>query len=49
MVAEIELPPQEIVNEAWRLFQPGVRHRFGLLEWPALRRKLDRIDTSYKN
>lgn len=45
----IELPPQEVVNEAWRLFQPGVRRRFGLLEWPALLRKLDRIDTSYKN
>jgi ribulose-5-phosphate 4-epimerase/fuculose-1-phosphate aldolase len=46
---EIELPPQEVVNEAWRLFQPGVRRRFGLLEWPALLRKLDKIDTSYKN
>jgi hypothetical protein len=49
MVAEIELPPQEVVNEAWRLFQPGVRRRFGVLEWPALLRKLDKIDTSYKN
>ena len=46
---EIELPPQEVVNEAWRLFQPGVRRRFGLLEWPALLRKLDKLDTSYKN
>jgi hypothetical protein len=46
---EIELPPQEVVNEAWRLFQPGVRRRFGLLEWPALLRKLDKVDTSYKN
>jgi ribulose-5-phosphate 4-epimerase/fuculose-1-phosphate aldolase len=46
---EIELPPQEVVNEAWRLFQPGVRRRFGLLEWPALLRKLDKGDTSYKN
>ena len=46
---EIELPPEEVVNEAWRLFQPGVRRRLGLLEWPALLRKLDKIDTSYKN
>jgi len=45
----IELPPEEVVNEAWRLFQPGVRRRFGLLEWPALLRKLDKVDTSYKN
>jgi ribulose-5-phosphate 4-epimerase/fuculose-1-phosphate aldolase len=46
---EIELPPQEVVNEAWRLFQPGVRRRFGLLEWPALLRKLDKVDPSYRN
>ena len=46
---EIELPPQEVVNETWRLFQPGVRRRFGLLEWPALLRKLDKVDTSYRN
>jgi ribulose-5-phosphate 4-epimerase/fuculose-1-phosphate aldolase len=46
---EIELPPEEVVNEAWHLFQPGVRRRFGLLEWPALLRKLDKVDTSYKN
>jgi ribulose-5-phosphate 4-epimerase/fuculose-1-phosphate aldolase len=46
---EIDLPPQEVVNEAWRLFQPGVRRRFGLLEWPALLRKLDKIDPSYRN
>jgi hypothetical protein len=37
------------VNEAWRQFQPRVRRRYGLLEWPALLRKLDRIDSSYRN
>lgn len=46
---EIELPPQEILNDTWKLFQPGVRRRFGLLEWPALLRKLDKVDPSYKN
>ena len=46
---EIEMPPQEIVEESWRLFQPGVRRRFGLLEWPALLRKLDRVDASYRD
>ena len=45
---EIELPPQEVVNEAWHLFQPGVRRRFGLLEWPALLAKLVGIDPSYR-
>jgi hypothetical protein len=29
--------------------KPGVRRRFGLLEWPALLRKLDRGDSSYRN
>jgi ribulose-5-phosphate 4-epimerase/fuculose-1-phosphate aldolase len=46
---EIQLPPQEIVDETWHLFQPGVRRRFGLLEWPALLRKLDRVDPSYRD
>ena len=46
---ELQYPPEEVVNEAWHLFQPNVRRRFGLLEWPALLRKLDKVDTSYKN
>jgi ribulose-5-phosphate 4-epimerase/fuculose-1-phosphate aldolase len=45
---ELKLPPQEIVEESWRLYQPGVRRRFGVLEWPALLAKLDRIDPSYR-
>lgn len=28
---------------------PGTRRRFGLLEWPALLRKLDRADPSYRD
>ena len=45
----IDLPPQEIVDQTWNLFRPGVRRRFGLLEWPALLRKLDKTDPSYRN
>src|SRR5438105_11391544 len=45
---KLNLPPEEIVNESWRLYQPGVRRRFGVLEWPALLAKLDRIDPSYR-
>lgn len=45
---EIQLPPQEIVDQTWHLFQPKVRRPFGLLEWPSLLRKLDRIDPSYR-
>ena len=47
--AELRLPPDDVVNESWRLYQPGVRRRFGVLEWPALLRKLDKIDPSYRD
>lgn len=46
---EIQLPPQEVIDYSWKSFQPGVRRRWGLLEWPALLRKLDRIDPSYRD
>jgi ribulose-5-phosphate 4-epimerase/fuculose-1-phosphate aldolase len=46
---KLKLPPEEIVNESWRLYQPGVRRRFGLLEWPALLRKLDKLDPSFRD
>ncbi|HEX9463922.1 MAG TPA: class II aldolase/adducin family protein [Alphaproteobacteria bacterium] len=46
---ELNLPPDNIVMESYRLYQPGVRRRFGLLEWPALLKKLDRLDPSYRD
>jgi len=46
---EIQLPPQEIVDASYRLYQPGVRRRFGVLEWPALLNKLDRLDPSFRD
>ena len=46
---ELQLPPEKVVMDSWRLYQPGVRRRFGLLEWPALLKKLDRIDPSYRD
>jgi ribulose-5-phosphate 4-epimerase/fuculose-1-phosphate aldolase len=45
---EISLPPRRIVEEASHLYQPGVRRKFGILEWPALIRKLDSLDPSYR-
>jgi ribulose-5-phosphate 4-epimerase/fuculose-1-phosphate aldolase len=45
---ELTLPPQDVVDESYRLYQPGVRRRFGVLEWPALLQKLDRVDPSYR-
>jgi ribulose-5-phosphate 4-epimerase/fuculose-1-phosphate aldolase len=47
--SEIQLPPNEVVKQTQDGFKPGVRRRWGLLEWPALLRKLDRIDPSYRD
>ena len=47
--AEIILPPAEIVKQTQDGFKPGVRRRWGLIEWPALLRKLDKIDPSYRD
>ena len=46
---EISLPPRKIIEDASHLYQPGVRRKLGLLEWPALIRKLDSIDPSYRD
>jgi ribulose-5-phosphate 4-epimerase/fuculose-1-phosphate aldolase len=47
--AQISLPPAEVVKETQDGFKPGVRRRWGLIEWPALMRKLDKIDPSYRD
>ena len=46
---ELSLPPRRIVEEASHLYQPGVRRKHGLLEWPALVRKLDALDPSFRD
>lgn len=46
---ELTLPPEAVVMDSYRLYQPGVRRRFGVLEWPALLTKLDKIDPSYRD
>jgi ribulose-5-phosphate 4-epimerase/fuculose-1-phosphate aldolase len=38
----------EVLEETWNNYQPGTRRPYGLMEWPALLRKLDRMDPSYK-
>ncbi len=43
------IPSEEIQRETSRQYEPGTRRPFGVLEWPALLRKLDRIDPSYRN
>jgi len=46
---ELQLPPNEVVKYSNEQMRSGNRRRYGLLEWPALLRKLDKVDTSYKN
>jgi ribulose-5-phosphate 4-epimerase/fuculose-1-phosphate aldolase len=40
--------PQPVLEETWNNYQPGTRRPYGLMEWPALLRKLDRMDPSYR-
>ena len=43
------LPPESVVAETARQFEPGVRRAYGVMEWEALRRLLDRHDASYQD
>jgi ribulose-5-phosphate 4-epimerase/fuculose-1-phosphate aldolase len=45
---ELSLPPRPLIEATSKLYQPGVRRRFGLMEWPALLKKLDELDPSYR-
>lgn len=46
---EMVVPSQAVIEKTWLSYQPGVRRRFGVLEWPALLKELDRIDPSYRD
>jgi ribulose-5-phosphate 4-epimerase/fuculose-1-phosphate aldolase len=45
---EITMPPEDVVNESYRMYLPQTRRPFGVLEWPALLHKLDQIDPSFR-
>ena len=40
--------PQPVLDETWNNYQPGTRRPYGVMEWPALLRKLDRMDPGYR-
>ncbi len=46
---ELQMPPSEVVQYSNQQMRSGARRRYGLLEWPSLLRKLDRVDPSYQN
>ncbi|MCK9506876.1 MAG: class II aldolase/adducin family protein [Pigmentiphaga sp.] len=39
----------DVLEETWNNYQPSTRRPYGQMEWPALLRKLDRLDSSYRN
>ncbi len=41
--------PADVVEATYMNYQPHVRRPFGVLDWPALLRKLDRIDPSFRD
>lgn len=47
--AALRQVPPAVLEETWRNYQPGTRRPYGLMEWPALLRKLDRLDPSFRD
>ena len=41
--------PEKVVEDTYTMYQPKTRRAFGLLDWPALLRKLDRMDPSFRD
>ncbi len=39
----------DVLEATWNNYQRGTRRPYGLMEWPALLRKLDRIDPGYRD
>jgi ribulose-5-phosphate 4-epimerase/fuculose-1-phosphate aldolase len=42
------IPSEDVASRTWKLYQPEVRRPFGELEWPAMRRLLDRVSPGYE-
>jgi ribulose-5-phosphate 4-epimerase/fuculose-1-phosphate aldolase len=45
---ELNHLPDEVVERSTAMYAPESIRRYGLLEWPALLRRLDRLDSSYR-
>jgi ribulose-5-phosphate 4-epimerase/fuculose-1-phosphate aldolase len=39
----------DVLEATWNNYQRGTRRPYGLMEWPALLRKLDRLDPGYRD
>lgn len=47
--AELTMPGEQTVAHAVHLYQPGTRRPFGVLEWPAMLRLLDRRSPGWRD
>jgi ribulose-5-phosphate 4-epimerase/fuculose-1-phosphate aldolase len=47
--AALIVPPQKVIEKTANQFEPHVRRPYGVMEWPAMLRLLDRRDTSYRD
>jgi hypothetical protein len=47
--APLQGVPAAVLQETWNNYQPGTRRPYGVMEWPALLRKLDRLDPGYRD
>ena len=46
--AQLRDVPADVLEKTYLNYQPQTRRPFGVMEWPALLRKLDRIDPGYR-
>ena len=46
--AKLRGVPDEVLNQTYLNYQPQTRRPYGVMEWPALLRKLDRMDPSFR-
>ena len=46
--AKLRHVPEQVLQETYMNYQPQTRRPYGVMEWPALLRKLDRMDPTYK-
>jgi ribulose-5-phosphate 4-epimerase/fuculose-1-phosphate aldolase len=47
--AKLRTVPEKVLEATYMNYQPQTRRPYGLMEWPALLRKLDRLDPSYRD
>jgi ribulose-5-phosphate 4-epimerase/fuculose-1-phosphate aldolase len=46
---KLTMPPDEVIQKTYHLYQPQVRRPFGEMEWPAMLRIVEKLDPTYKN